>query len=495
MKIGELIEAIASFIPELYKTLKLQIAIKRDSNSKELPVISHIRDMEIAVDFILVDLGVSIKAVAQIKGAYEGRFHTKNMLAVLSEGYKLIYGFGNKRRKSVWGCLKKDIVMYKNGYYLSRHNGITTLLNNFGENNLDPNLRNLTLHYDDNMMNVYQKTVSIYNIDESCRKAIDFFDILKRMMEFGNDIFRNIEVENNILDNKSVVYPSYPLDNDRLHRIFKNIIDKDGRLENGLKSFLSKSAGKSLDIVAGTSKSIDKIKNKLEELKLENVPEIRNLYALNNFQMLIQFMELDLACVLNSWLNSNSEVEGAMTLRRITIIKVAVLSHLIGYEDDEKQRSIWSNIVKLIPPNDNSLITEAEQIEIDLSKLVDSKNDKDERNVYVHYIVGSKQTKLTSIADSIENLDFFKIMRDLELMVMLYPKLRDFSKHLMDFLGEQAERQRIESTNSLLEQNNKIRDLIKSSNMDENDKKHFLIQTDKMDEFIKNPLNYDSSSQ
>lgn len=489
MKIEELIETTASFIPELYKTLKLQIAIKRGSKENDAPIISHIRDMEIAVDFILVDLGVSIKAVAQTKGPYEGRFHTKNMLAVLSEGYKLVYGFGNRRKKSIWRCLKKDIVKYSNDEFISRYNNITTLLNNFGDSHLDPDLRNLTLHYDDNMMNVYKKTVSIYNIDDSCHSAIAFFDILKKMMEIGNDIYKDLGIEQILYDNKAVLYLTYPLDNDRLHSIFKNVIDREGKLESILRNFLSASAGKSLDVAAGTAKSIEAINNKAKELKLgNNIPEIKNLYVLNNLQMLIQFMELDLACVLDAWFNSNSEVEGVMTLRRITIIKVAVLSHLIGYEQDEKQKSIWSSILKFIPYEDNTLVSKAKQIEEDLYKLVDSKNDRDERNVYVHYVVGSKQTKLTSIAESIEHLNFFKIMRDLEMMVLLYSKLKSFLNQLMDSLGEKARNERIKSTNSLLAQNNKIRELVQSTKMDEEQKNNFLKQIDRMDEFIKDPL-------
>ena len=142
----------------------------------------------------------------------------------------------------------------------------------------------------------------------------------------------------------------------------------------------------------------------------------------------------------------------------------------------------------MIPANDKAIFNEAEQIERDFSKLVDSENDRKERNVYVHYIVGSKQIKLASIADSIENLDFFKTIKDMEQMVLLYPKLQKFSKNVMDALGEKVHRQSLESTNALLEQNNKNRELVQSSEMDEKDKQELLASIDKMDEFIRDPL-------
>lgn len=489
MNVDELIKATASFIPVFYKAMKREIALKQSSSNSEDPLASHIRDMEIAVDFVLIDLAVSVKAVSQVKGAYEGRFHTKNLLAVLSEGYKLVYGFGNRRKKSIWGCLKKDISKINDGKHLSEYNEVTSLLNNYGESHLDQDLRNLTLHYDDDMMKVYNKTLDIYSIDDACQNAIDFFDILKRMMDFGHEINNDIGIVHILLDINKLQFPTYPLDNDRLHEIFQSTIDKDGTLKDRLKNFLSTNTGKSLDIVAGTCKSIERIKDKIKELKLgNNIPEFKNMYVLGNLQMLIQFMELDLACVLYSWLMSSSEVEGVMTLRRITIIKVAVLIHLVGYEADEKQRSIWSFIKTIIPSRDMLLVNETEQIEEEFSKLVDSDNDKNERNIYVHYINGSKQTKLISIADSIENLDFFKTIRDLELMIQLYSKIQRFSKHLMDSLCEQAHNQSVESTNSLLEQNKKNRELVMNSGMDEKDKKDFLARIDKMDEFIKDPL-------
>lgn len=489
MKIEELIDNVSSFIPELYKALEREIALKNSAIGSEDSLITHIRDMEIAVDFVLVDLGVSIKAVAQVKGAYEGRFHTKNLLAVLSEGYKLVYGFGNRRNKSIWGCLKKDISRFNGGKNLIVYNEITSLLNDYGDSHLDQDLRNLTLHYDDDMMKVYNKTVDIYSIDEACRNAIGFIDILKRMMEFGLDIYKEIGIAHVLLDVNEFQFPTYPLDNDRLHEVFKRVIDKDGKLENGLKTFLTTNAGKSLDTLAGTGKSIERIKGKIKELKLDDdIPEIKNVYVLGNLQMLIQFMELDLACVLHSWFNSQSEVEGVMTLRRITIIKVAVLTHLVGYEENERERSIWSSVKAMIPLEDDSLTSERIQIENIFSKLVDSKKDRDERNIYVHYIVGSKQTKLTSIADSIEHLDFFKTIKDLQLMVQLYSKIQSFSKHLMDSLGERAHNQSVESTNALLDKNNKIRNLVLMSEMDEKDKEDFLARINKMDEFIKDPL-------
>ena len=76
----------------------------------------------------------------------------------------------------------------------------------------------------------------------------------------------------------------------------------------------------------------------------------------------------------------------------------------------------------------------------------------------------------------------------MEQMVLLYPKLQKFSKNVMDALGEKVHRQSLESTNALLEQNKKNRELVQSSEMDEKDKQELLASIDKMDEFIRDPL-------
>ena len=76
----------------------------------------------------------------------------------------------------------------------------------------------------------------------------------------------------------------------------------------------------------------------------------------------------------------------------------------------------------------------------------------------------------------------------MEQMVLLYPKLQKFSKKVMDALGEQVHRQSLESTNALLEQNNKNRELVQSSEMDEKDKQELLASIDKMDDFIRDTL-------
>ena len=59
------------------------------------------------------------------------------------------------------------------------------------------------------------------------------------------------------------------------------------------------------------------------------------------------------------------------------VTKVSTMVHLYGYNDDEKNRSIWKQIVAIVPSNASILKDELNIIATKLSEIVINSKDKD----------------------------------------------------------------------------------------------------------------------
>ena len=91
---------------------------------------------------------------------------------------------------------------------------------------------------------------------------------------------------------------------------------------------------------------------KFEEWLSERNPEIDqpkvivDFADLLNVSILVFVFFADLASVMNAFMRADGEVESPLYFRRIAITKVAVLSHLVGYDEKEKNVSLWPLVLK-----------------------------------------------------------------------------------------------------------------------------------------------------
>ena len=148
-------------VDELYKALKVELAVRTlmDDHTPQLYFLTQ--ELQNGVKFMLMDIGVLCRAELSVDNIYEKRFYLKNIQASISEGYKLIFNFGKLRKKSLWKKLMMKISEEENKELINESIEIDKNLEIFGNTEIDKELRDLTLHYDDEMIKVYQKTLSI----------------------------------------------------------------------------------------------------------------------------------------------------------------------------------------------------------------------------------------------------------------------------------------------------------------------------------------------
>ena len=188
------------------------------------------------------------------------------------------------------------------------------------------------------------------------------------------------------------------------------------------------------------------------------IPEFGFMKDLLDVQMLVSFMEADMATILRGYIGAGSKVEYPLFLRRLTISRVSSLAHLIGYNEDDSD-SMWSSIMAVIPSDNQSLLNEAEVIKLKL-KGMRKPEDCDTIAKYVHLIDNHKyHSNIPAIMKNLTGISILSEIGASQEMVSLCGKISRFLAQLMGVLSESARQSRMESNKRLKQQLDKIKAL------------------------------------
>lgn len=160
------------------------------------------------------------------------------------EGYKKIYGFGDKVRESFWVKFIQPIILNQFHSLRPEYDNITKLLKELPDNLPKQKFRNIGIHYDFDLIKVFD-TLNQIDVEEIFKKSNVFLGILQKMFVFLTLYIKEID----IIENKRGQGNEATIDN--CLRIIHKLMDK---IPNN----------KTKDSLA---KTVDKIKNIKDLLK------------------------------------------------------------------------------------------------------------------------------------------------------------------------------------------------------------------------------------
>lgn len=118
----------------------------------------------------------------------------------------------------------------------------------FGDAKINQSLRNITLHYDKEMIEVYKKTLSVDSEEKVLQMVSEFWELLQDILLFTN------HVDAYCLKTTGVdkIYPSLQvkLKVNSNHKMVCDRINENGKLGNVLKNILQVEVG-NIDSMAG----------------------------------------------------------------------------------------------------------------------------------------------------------------------------------------------------------------------------------------------------
>ena len=436
--IENLVKNASLAVGDMYPFIKQDMHVMAECDDGVSPLLRLVPELRMNVRFILVDLESSFRALMNAGSAVEKRLHLINIRADIYESYKLLYGYGKSRQHTAWSkiggelqALQESSAEKAYGQLKKEYDAITPLLVRIKTSIRDKDNRNLTYHYDGNLLNVYQNILEATDEEGMCRRIIPIFASLLAVLIFCDHV-ELVEKSKGYVLPKTAVRDDHKL---TIQKLFAKALGSNVHMKLITKRFLDNAS--QIDTLARTTKSLVNIQEYAKNnCPLIDFPEAGNMVKMSQTHLLIQIMLVNIASDINAYLNSGSEPEFAFIMRRLAITRYAVLSQLFGYSDDERENSLWASIYKMIPENYDAFVCSAKQIRMELENLIDA-SDKKIRTLYTH-LINRRRNNVPAIIATMEAANPVTELKKTEAFVRATTKISRFLKALMDKLAKDA---------------------------------------------------------
>ena len=177
----------------LYNSLGLNI----EQSTKELDFIHNLKEiltknevsfsdilsLHMHVLYITMDLSVAFRFYLSAQIPHEERFAIQQLNVIMVEGYKRLYGYNSGIKTSLFYKVnpKQNTITSKDCDGYRRVEKELVKLGN--SSNLDKDARDISVHYDTDVMKVYNMLVSI-DAEETTQKVISCLDVLKSLTTY-----------------------------------------------------------------------------------------------------------------------------------------------------------------------------------------------------------------------------------------------------------------------------------------------------------------------
>lgn len=487
-QIERLLKETSDTIGCLYTTILEDISILNACDDSVSSLLKLIRELRRDTSYILVDLHSALHSLLSTERPIEKRFHLMFISADMLECYKLLYNFGNKQKHTVWFKIGSVLVDSKDAKDTNKnahsellikiYETISSMLEAIG-NAQEKESRDLTYHYDDDLLKVYHCILKFDSEEKVIERMIQFIDVMRSILFFCN-IAEDVETLKGhslppVINNNIPFFPFQTLIAEKL--------DGEGKLREALNDIINKT--QRIDQMARLKEGLKNIQNYLQNNWPDSkMPELDNMAAMSNTHLLLQIAMADIVTATLAYLNAGSEHEYPLVLRRLTITRVSTLCHIYGYNEAEHEKSLWNAITIMMPNTNEALIEEVREIGKELNDLV-NENDKVDRSLYVHLLDNkTKMSNVPLIVKKAENMNPFSELDKAKMLINVMSRIQKFLKALMDELGKNAHEQAKKSKAELKSKVQAIRDLINKSECSVTQRTEFIQQFDRFDSFM-----------
>lgn len=322
------------------------------------------------------------------------------------------------------------------------------------------NLRNITAHYD-SPSKIYDELIQLNDEDEYVRRIGSQMEIWDKMMVFINS-FLNV-LNNHFSFDKHYESPESVYDLNIQSLVNEKISEELARRKE-LQTAVNAQLATAWDEIDSISRDHYKCKKGIDffrQSKIDFLP-LQNILSLLEFGWAVSFMRSDLACAISSYLNSSTIIDGSVCLRRIYMTETAALTHLYGYDDGHRKKSIWHKI-KVIA--EFSSVQESQQIEQLLTEFTDTL-DCGRRNMYTHY----RENDFSNISKRWKDFQEMNHAKELYRLLKLMNLCNDiylYISSLLSAMNETQEKKSAETKERYINMVSKIKSIgIKTNNQE-----------------------------
>ena len=207
----------------------------------------------------------------------------------------------------------------------------------------DTTLRNVTAHYD-NPDTMYAMLITLDDEDVYVKRVGEQLLVHDMILQYVSPVLQTI-TETLCTDNKECTYTRsvdeftfIDIVNEKVAEAFHNKEKLDvviaEQIANAWKNIESHKKNYTI-----CEKAIEFFTDK--QADCTRFSEIR---VLEELRWEVSFMQYDLVCSMNTYLKADSNAERSISFMRAYRIETSALSHLYGYNDEYREKSIWNKI-------------------------------------------------------------------------------------------------------------------------------------------------------
>lgn len=310
-------------------------------------------------------------------------------------------------------------------------------------------LRKMTAHYDEPYI-MYEKLITLNNEDVYAQRVGDQLLIHNMIFKYVSPVLQEVVATlciepKGYLNNKKIGdFSIRDILNDKVADAF----DKKEELNILIIEQMASAWGdiESLKRMYDTcEKAIAFLKSK--QLDYNRFKELKSIVEM---RLIVNFMRCDLECSMNSYLNASSNIERSICFMRVYRLKISALTHLYGYNEERRHKSLWCKIKSIPEFKTTSLSDDIEKI---LQSLT-SHFDCTKRNLYTHYREGEK-LNISDRWQCASKMNHPKELMQILQLVTLCKKINQYLCSLIFLMDSTAKKK----NNKMLETIQKIKEL------------------------------------
>lgn len=439
--VDNLIMNASKTIEDLFAKVNVDNKLVNCCDDQMPTVLKLMLELRRDIRFVLIDLLTSLRACLNATTTFEKCYHIKNLEGIRVEGYQLLCGYGKEKEDAIWSRIGIELQRCQTEAQEERiskaYEGLVTVYGQITEafisitaSDAERTSRNLTYHYDDELLIVYKQLTRVRETGEDTpmKLVAPWMDALLMIVMLCETIEEVEAAQRHKLPEKAIC-GDFHVDIMALH-IYKKMAEsfaKTDRLLDGLELPLNEIDR--IDWAALEKQKLLKLNDLLlERTQVEETPKVlTDLKYLLNIDILVRIIFADVAAIMKAFLKSDTDIEHALNMRRLVISKVSALGHLVGYNDVEKQNALWATIEATIPTCEIMLKQETQSIRQDLESLL---NDQDvvRRALYVHLM--DRYSHESNVPEIIANLEGVDLMVEFNSITKLISVLGRIKKLL-----------------------------------------------------------------
>lgn len=352
---------------------------KQKESNVVLELMLVVFDTLLAENEVIYDLSASLDALLKAKNDYTKRYYMQSLNLCFVEACSLFAGDENDENSLLTRLEKLTKQLNQAGcQFIARH--IIDDIQAFRKDYCDRELRNITRHYD-NPIKMYEKQQGLNNIDFFAKGASQLMAIRMEVTVLSSFLLRLFapvnKQEQNVASKKTCGFDIKGIINDAIFKAFK---------KNNLEEKIQRMLNKGQSTIDDCYRLYNQCQAAIRFLEEKNcrTDDFKKMEPIIKLRMEALFLQYDLACSVWGFLNASSDKERSQNLRLIHITKQAALTHIYGYNENVREKSLWNEIKVIEETRSENL--NASFVEKLLEELTGNlTEDKECSQMFAHY--------------------------------------------------------------------------------------------------------------